>query len=124
MVAPLMGVGRHGSIFLASTSGQMAYVLWGNALANDEHGVALTTARAERGDKTWSDNAVLVFHIRDGKVSEFWLNPAICTRATSSSPDPLGRQSPGRMCDDAGLRAVLKTLDPNARDDLRRVPDP
>jgi ketosteroid isomerase-like protein len=44
-------------------------------LANDEHAVALTVARAERGDSTWEDNAVLVFHIQNGKVSEFWLHP-------------------------------------------------
>jgi ketosteroid isomerase-like protein len=44
-------------------------------VANDEHGVALNVARAERGDKTWEDNSVLVFHIQNEKVSEFWLHP-------------------------------------------------
>jgi ketosteroid isomerase-like protein len=44
-------------------------------LANDEHAVALNVARAERGGRSWEDNAVLVFHIRDGKISEFWLHP-------------------------------------------------
>jgi len=46
-----------------------------DVLANDEHAVALNVARAERGGKSWEDNAVLVFHIRDGKISEFWLHP-------------------------------------------------
>jgi uncharacterized protein len=46
-----------------------------DVLANDEHAVVLNTARAERGDETWEDNGVLVFHVRDGKVSEFWLHP-------------------------------------------------
>jgi uncharacterized protein len=46
-----------------------------DVLANDEHAVALNVARAERGGRSWEDNAVLVFHIRDGKISEFWLHP-------------------------------------------------
>jgi len=44
-------------------------------LANDEHGVALNVARAERGDRHWEDNAVLVFHFKDGKIAELWLHP-------------------------------------------------
>jgi hypothetical protein len=44
-------------------------------LANDEHAVALSMATAERGGKAWSDNAVLVFHIQNGKISEAWLHP-------------------------------------------------
>ena len=46
-----------------------------DVLANDEHGVSLAKVRAERGGKTLEDNAVLVFHIRDGKTSEVWLHP-------------------------------------------------
>ncbi len=42
-------------------------------LANDEHGVALTHDTAQRGGKSLDDNAVQVFHIRDGKVVESWL---------------------------------------------------
>jgi hypothetical protein len=37
--------------------------------------VLLIRARAERGGKTWNDNAVLVFHTKNGKVSEAWLHP-------------------------------------------------
>jgi ketosteroid isomerase-like protein len=45
-----------------------------DVLANDEHGVALVTARAERGGKTLSDNAAHVLHIEGGKVTEFWIH--------------------------------------------------
>jgi ketosteroid isomerase-like protein len=46
-----------------------------DVLANDEHAVLLIRARAERGGETWNDNAVLVFHTKNGKVSEAWLHP-------------------------------------------------
>lgn len=41
-------------------------------LADDEHGVALVTATASRGGKSFTVNDVHVFHLRDGKVTEFW----------------------------------------------------
>lgn len=41
-------------------------------LANDEHAVALVTVSAQRDGKTTDMNAVHVFHVRDGKTSEFW----------------------------------------------------
>jgi ketosteroid isomerase-like protein len=44
-------------------------------LANDDHAILLTKASAERGGKAWEDNGVLVFHVKDGKVSEGWLHP-------------------------------------------------
>lgn len=44
-------------------------------LANDEHGVALQRATAERGGKSWEGISVQVFHFRDGKASESWLHP-------------------------------------------------
>jgi uncharacterized protein len=43
-----------------------------DVLANDEHAVALFTARGERAGKQLNDNQVLVYHFRDGKVSEVW----------------------------------------------------
>ena len=46
-----------------------------DVVANDDHAIVLTAARAERGDRSWEDNAVLIFHIRDGKISEAWLHP-------------------------------------------------
>lgn len=44
-------------------------------LANDEHGVALATISATRGGKTLEDRQAHVFHVRDGKVAEFWNHP-------------------------------------------------
>jgi ketosteroid isomerase-like protein len=43
-----------------------------DVLANDEHAVALFTARAERAGRQLTDNMVQTFHMRDGKVSEVW----------------------------------------------------
>ncbi len=47
-----------------------------DVVANDDHAVSLITVRAERGGKQIEDNSVQVFHVRDGKVSEFWSHPA------------------------------------------------
>lgn len=44
-------------------------------LANDSHGVALVTTYATRDGETFSDRAVQVFHISDGKLTEFWTFP-------------------------------------------------
>ncbi len=41
-------------------------------LANDDHCVALVTATATRGDKSFEGNVVHVFHMRDEKMTEFW----------------------------------------------------
>ena len=41
-------------------------------LANDEHGVALVTTSATRGGQSHDGRATHVFHLRDGKVTEFW----------------------------------------------------
>lgn len=43
--------------------------------ANDEHGVGLVRARAQRGDKTLDEPVVHVFHLAGGKVTEFWAHP-------------------------------------------------
>lgn len=40
--------------------------------ADDEHGVALVVATASRGGRNITVNEVHVFHLRDGKVVEFW----------------------------------------------------
>jgi len=40
--------------------------------ADDEHGVALVTVMASRGGKTIRVNDAHVFHLREGKVVEFW----------------------------------------------------
>lgn len=41
-------------------------------LANDDHGVALVTASATRGGKSLEAHVVHIFHMRDGKMAEFW----------------------------------------------------
>lgn len=41
-------------------------------LANDEHGVALVTQSATRGGTSIEGPVVQVFHMRDGKMTEFW----------------------------------------------------
>lgn len=44
-------------------------------LANDSHGVALVTTYATRDGETVSDRAAQVFHMSDGKLTEFWMFP-------------------------------------------------
>ena len=41
-------------------------------VANDEHAVALLRATATREGKRYDSLEVDVYHIRDGKVTEFW----------------------------------------------------
>ncbi len=41
-------------------------------LANDEHGVALVNVSATRSDKSIEMPSVQVFHMTDGKMTEFW----------------------------------------------------
>jgi uncharacterized protein len=40
--------------------------------ADDEHGVALVVIMASRGGRSIEVNEAHVFHLRDGKVVEFW----------------------------------------------------
>ena len=44
-------------------------------LANDEHGVALVTMSATRGGESFEGRVVHVFHMNDGKMTEFWAIP-------------------------------------------------
>jgi uncharacterized protein len=41
-------------------------------LADDEHAVALVVATASRDGRSMTINDAHVFHMRDGKVQEFW----------------------------------------------------
>ena len=41
-------------------------------LANDEHGVAFVKESGTRNGRNHEGHATHVFHIRDGKVTEFW----------------------------------------------------
>jgi ketosteroid isomerase-like protein len=44
-----------------------------DVLANDEHAVELVTVRGERVGKQLTDNETVVYHFRDGKASEVWV---------------------------------------------------
>jgi ketosteroid isomerase-like protein len=43
-----------------------------DVLANDEHATGLVVLRAEREGKTLAANDAHVWHVHDGKFSEFW----------------------------------------------------
>lgn len=43
-----------------------------DVLANDEHTVALLHVTASRNGKTLDQNYALIFHIRDGRITEAW----------------------------------------------------
>ena len=44
-----------------------------DVVANDEHAVALYTARGEREGRTLETRDVIVSHVRNGKLAESWL---------------------------------------------------
>lgn len=46
-----------------------------DVLANDDHIVALVLFRAQRAGKKVEYRGTLVYHVRDGKLSEAWLSP-------------------------------------------------
>lgn len=46
-----------------------------DCLANDDHGVLLATQHLTRGGKSMDVPLTLVFHFRDGMVSEVWFHP-------------------------------------------------
>ena len=41
-------------------------------LADDEHGVALVAISASRGGKSVTINEAHIYHLHDGRVTEFW----------------------------------------------------
>ena len=41
-------------------------------IADDGHGAVLSKQTGQREGRTLSSNAVELFHLRDGKISEFW----------------------------------------------------
>jgi ketosteroid isomerase-like protein len=43
-----------------------------DVIANDEHAVVLVTTSMEVNGAPLKDNAVHVFHVQDGKATEFW----------------------------------------------------
>lgn len=46
-----------------------------DVLANDEHGVAVVMATSKKKGKTRMSHSVHLFHIKDGRVTEFWDHP-------------------------------------------------
>jgi len=57
---------------LAELSGGTHRIELHDVIGNDDHVVALHTTRAERAGKQLEVNAIQVFHLRDGKVTEAW----------------------------------------------------
>jgi ketosteroid isomerase-like protein len=47
-----------------------------DVLANDNHAVALIKDRGRPKGKPWENNSIHVWHIRNGKLTEFWRHPA------------------------------------------------
>lgn len=47
-----------------------------DVLANDEHVVVLVRERAERDGKTFASTEAHVWHVSDGKATEFWALPS------------------------------------------------
>jgi len=60
---------------LAERAGGTFHLDIHDALANDEHVVALVAVTAEREGKTLNDNGAQVFHVQGGKVTESWFHP-------------------------------------------------
>ena len=78
-VGPLSGT-YHGRDEVFNFFGRLAEETGGtfrldvhDVLANDEHAVALCTLSASRGNKSVEFPVANVSHIRDGKVTEFWI---------------------------------------------------
>jgi ketosteroid isomerase-like protein len=60
---------------LMELSGGTAKLEVHEVLANDDHGVVLVTGTASRNGQTFTGPDVHTFHLRDGKVVEFWDSP-------------------------------------------------
>ncbi len=43
-----------------------------DVVANDDHTIALVTAHATRGGKTFDYRVAEIYHMRDGKITERW----------------------------------------------------
>jgi ketosteroid isomerase-like protein len=75
---PMSGVHRgRDAVFAAfakaaQLSGGTLKIELHDALANDEHAVALTRETASRQGKQFDSLEVAVYHVRNGKVTEYW----------------------------------------------------
>jgi uncharacterized protein len=68
------GAGKVAEMFglLAELSGGTHRVELHDVIGNDDHVVALHTTSAERAGKQLRINAIQVFHVLDGKITEAW----------------------------------------------------
>jgi ketosteroid isomerase-like protein len=57
-------------------------------LANDDHVTVLVTQRAERKGRRLAQTAVQVWHVEDGKATEFWGFCGTRRKRTASGPEP------------------------------------
>ncbi len=57
---------------MAELSGGTHRIEVHDVLGNDDHVVALHVTRAERDGRRLEINAIQVFHVRDGKITEAW----------------------------------------------------
>jgi ketosteroid isomerase-like protein len=60
---------------MAAGAGGTASVELHDVLANDDHAANLFTLRGERAGKQLNENVVLIYHFRDGKITEIWTHP-------------------------------------------------
>jgi len=60
---------------LMELSGGTSKIEVHDILANDDHGVALVTGSGSRNGNSFTGIDVHVFHLRGGKVVEFWDSP-------------------------------------------------
>jgi hypothetical protein len=70
---PIVGKEALGARYMAPDG--PAYEIHGelhDVLANDEHAIALVTATASMGGRTFTYRTAEIFHIRDGKISARW----------------------------------------------------
>lgn len=70
-------VAVHGKAALAARAAGNApdYTITGSlhdVVANDDHTIALVTATATRGGRTFTYRVAEIYHMRDGKVTERW----------------------------------------------------
>ena len=56
------------------TGGRTISTELNDVLANDDYAVAMITTRGEQAGQQLNGNMVVVYHFRDGKVTEVWIH--------------------------------------------------
>ena len=68
------GKDQFGEIFQRFTELSPEYTFEPHAyFADDEHGILLQRSHYKRGDEMLDTNDTFVYHFRDGKISEMWI---------------------------------------------------